>query len=360
MNRIPTLDGWRGVAILLVLIDHAIWGITGANPLGRVSQHGVAIFFVLSGYLITSRFCEEFDRTGKLDLGRFYARRFFRLMPAAWLYLAIVGVVLLSQGFFYTRRELLGSLLFFRNFIYNEGTSLTGHFWSLSLEEQFYLTWPAVLLFAGFKRARWIAGAAIVLLVAYRFSQRDTLLALPLWATFRTQFRADGLLIGCLAALLLPGLSRRFQPWMIWPLLLAFGFCLHRYDQIIPAGESLIIALLLHATTLFPQTIAARLLSWRALTFLGAISYSLYLWQQLFLLTRVTHPLDSLVPIALLFAIAILSHFYLELPLIRLGKNLSPSRASRCSSPRSSYSATSPHRRTSRSSSPAIGEPPAR
>src|ERR1700678_2855001 len=90
MKRITVLDGWRGVAILLVLFDHIQFSIHGTypQPWMQTGQHGVTIFFVLSGFLITSKLIEK-----PIDLRHFYIRRFFRLMPAAWTYLAALAVV---------------------------------------------------------------------------------------------------------------------------------------------------------------------------------------------------------------------------------------------------------------------------
>src|SRR6476646_7446998 len=92
MNRIPTLDGWRGIAIALVLFDHIQDSIMGhyARPWTATGYQGVTIFFVLSGFLITSKLLE-----GPINFKRFYLRRFFRLMPAAWVFL--VFLLLLSH-----------------------------------------------------------------------------------------------------------------------------------------------------------------------------------------------------------------------------------------------------------------------
>src|SRR5580692_4954116 len=92
MTRIRTLDGWRGIAILLVLVSHYS-PLNSALSVHGVGQHGVAIFFVLSGFLITTLLCEERSKNGVIDLRAFYKRRFFRLAPGAWCYL--VSIVLL-------------------------------------------------------------------------------------------------------------------------------------------------------------------------------------------------------------------------------------------------------------------------
>ena len=139
--RIPTLDGWRAIAITLVLIDHFTPGFPyhrGGKWLEIIGNHGVNIFFVLSGYLITSKLLEE----RSISLGRFYVRRFFRLMPAAWTYLAFVALIQLLHW-----RDALAHVFFYRNF-YDapHGGRSHAHFWNLSAEEEFYLVWPTILL----------------------------------------------------------------------------------------------------------------------------------------------------------------------------------------------------------------------
>ena len=197
MNRNPILDGWRGIAIALVLVDHIqdsllhhyvrSWSSTG--------YHGVTIFFVLSGFLITSKLLE-----GPISFRRFYLRRFFRLMPAAWLFLAsLLLLSWLTRNRFTSLAEVAACIFFCRNFFGQMGVA--GHFWSLSVEEQFYLVWPVTLLLAGSVRARWIVGLGAVCCAVFRFlSWGKYSQSFPTGPTF---LHADGLLVGCLLALLL-------------------------------------------------------------------------------------------------------------------------------------------------------------
>src|SRR5579871_4680695 len=137
-SRIPQLDGWRGIAILLVLVSHLMrWCCPWAFKIGG---RGVGIFFVLSGYLITSRLLRENECSARISLRRFYIKRFFRLMPCAWLYLIFLAVLGVLQPL-----EMAGCLFFFRGALPSTPTHiLTGHFWSLSIEEDFYLLWPSI------------------------------------------------------------------------------------------------------------------------------------------------------------------------------------------------------------------------
>ncbi len=323
MKRIPTLDGWRGVAILLVLLSHAgialrrVFYLPHANGIG---QHGVTIFFVLSGFLITSRLLAEGEKHGSISLQKFYIRRFFRLMPCAWAYLALVSVSVAASGHAIAAVYLLPSLFFFRNFVNPSGTHpITGHFWSLSIEEQFYMVWPSLLILAGRKRAAWVAIAGAICIAAYRFHYWGRLSRLPLQATFGTEFRADALLMGCAAALLLTALRPFLRAWMTLPLLALLVSCGIEYRHLIPLHESAAIALLLVVTSENPHTSFGRALDWKPLAYVGKLSYSIYVWQQYFLLT-VHSVLAFAVSLVVLPMVAFTSYTLIEEPFVRRGK----------------------------------------
>jgi peptidoglycan/LPS O-acetylase OafA/YrhL len=290
--HIPSLDGWRGIAILLVLASHtaiAFRHIVYVPHVDAIGQHGVAIFFVLSGFLITRLLVSEDQANSSINLRSFYVRRFFRLAPCAWVYLAVL-IALYSgvQHKPFTAGDIVGSLFFFRNFIDATGlhASATGHFWSLSIEEQFYLVWPSILVFAGVKRCRWICVIGALIIAFYRLQHWEQLAQLPLQATFGTQYRADSLLIGCAAALWLRDLEPYLRKWMTLPLVFALVACMATYGQLIPIRESVVIALLLAITSMESRSNVTSLLDWMPLRTIGKYSYSLYIWQQLLLLTR--------------------------------------------------------------------------
>jgi peptidoglycan/LPS O-acetylase OafA/YrhL len=280
--RIPTLDGWRGVAILLVLFDHIQFVLLRrfARPWTQTGQHGVTIFFVLSGFLITSKLME-----GPIDLRRFYLRRFFRLMPVAWIFLAFLLLFDRLTGTKGTSLSEVRSCLFsYRNFLLHGGNA--SHFWTLSLEEQFYLVWPVLLLLAGVRRCRWVAIFGAISCAFYRWI---------FWAHYSTslagresQVRADALLVGCLLAFLMadPRLRSSAARWTkVWalPASAILLFCIARFHEIPPLTESLCIAELLAATVLHPQSLFAQPLSFPALGWLGTVSYSVYVWQEFFM-----------------------------------------------------------------------------
>jgi peptidoglycan/LPS O-acetylase OafA/YrhL len=323
-GRIPALDGWRGVAILLVLFDHFQASLLDhfAFPWLQTGLHGVTIFFVLSGFLITSKLVE-----GDLNLRQFYIRRFFRLMPAAWAYLATLLFLKRMSGGFTTWPEIRACLLFYRNMVDMSGYQMAGHFWSLSLEEQFYLIWPFLLLLAGIRRSRYIAAAGAISCAVYRwyFWPRYDRLGL----NFVTQVRADAVLVGCLMALLLSNprvrlASMRWAKWTAIPALMMLLFCIARFHSLVPLRECASIAVLISTCVLFQGSIWTRLLSWRPLTWLGDVSYSIYLWQGLFV--HLGDGAEKLLNICIglpIFALA--SYFWIEKPCIRLGHRLSSS-----------------------------------
>lgn len=315
MERIRSLDGWRGIAILIVLADHYEYALLGEahSAIWGIGQHGVTIFFVLSGYLITLSLI-----TKESGLATFYKRRFFRLMPVAWTYLIFV---LLLQLAFRVNDALLQyvvpSLLFYRNFI-PTGAGNTGHFWSLSLEEQFYFIWPAILLTAGKRKAKWIAIAGAVGCAAYRFHAWDAYNKVGVDTA--TQVRADALLIGCALALILYG-SRRPQLWypiltsLALPALAYLVFCIVHFRWLPPLTESVAIAVLVGASTNPANSMLSRTLSWTPLAWVGRASYSIYVWQQFFMNYR--SPLFLLVGVPIL---SIASFRFVELPFQQFGR----------------------------------------
>jgi peptidoglycan/LPS O-acetylase OafA/YrhL len=272
-ERVAVLDGWRGIAIIMVVADHVNRSVDEPIPwLNWFGQHGVTLFFVLSGYLITSRLKAEMERTGGVDLKAFYVRRFFRLQPCAWVFLAAV-TILFSPSIF----DILSCLVFARNFIH--ANTWTTHFWSLSIEEQFYLFWPPVFVLLRKRKsaaaAAAIAGAALS--VAWRWSHPIALVVADFPQSTHTLLRSDALFIGCVAALVpLPtGRTRKVLTYAAWVVFLAY---LAVWREIPPALESIAIAVLLADTS----TRRVRFLEFPALVNIGLASYSVYVWQALF------------------------------------------------------------------------------
>ena len=283
-----------------------------------LGQHGVTIFFVLSGYLITTRLLEERE----INLKAFYLRRFFRLMPCAWLYLGTICLLNALIGARLIGNDLWSSLFFFRNFWPGKAdwsSVSTGHFWSLSIEEQFYFLWPPILAMLGRKRGLIAACVIVTGVSLFRFTH---------WSAYNTypnlcysQVRFDELCIGCVLAIAFTfEAPRRFfqarGSQLIWLVLPLLCWHIYRYRFLIPLSETLLIALALGCTAMMPQSVFGRVLEFAPLKKLGVISYSLYVWQQIIFRFH-------FIPVAIAVAfIALFSFEFIEKRFIEIGKAL--------------------------------------
>ncbi len=345
--RIRTLDGWRGVAISMVVAQHAIhWARFPDATWAFLGSTGVNLFFVISGFIITRRFLDELDGTSTIDLRRFYFKRAFRILPLVCVYLLIVVLLFaLIRLQDFQLSEIPASLFFFRNYQFaatGEGL-FTAHFWSLSVEEHFYLLWPVIFLWLGKRRGLWFALLGAVGCAAWRYydcMNPNSWLGrhLPghaLWLRqARTDARFDGLLLGCAAAILLTQpavrsfIDRNFpkETPLIGAILLLLNIL--RTNGWTTLSSNLLMVLVIASTLVVTDGLSHKWLNSRVLVWIGTISYSAYIWQELFL-TRAHSadaPLGALgfFPFNILatFLIATLSFFLIERPCIALGRRL--------------------------------------
>jgi peptidoglycan/LPS O-acetylase OafA/YrhL len=329
----PVLDGLRAFAILLVLFAH---GSPWAKHIPfDAGSSGVQIFFVLSGFLITNRVVHVYTDVGSVCFGRFYYHRAFRILPLLLAYVLTLSVLIwVIPRFPASLAELGASLLFFRNYFLSPGW-FTGHFWSLAVEEHYYLLWPLVLHLAGKRRAPWVAVAIAFLCVGWRATLSHyhvTLGHVPLYC--RTDTRLDGLLIGSALALLLsePSNLARIRRWIgprdsfVFLALLLAVWVAGAWSEMGFRGiqETLVVAGLILSMVVHQNCAVSRFFSWAPLTWIGRLSYSLYIWQQLFLVPSSTgSPLGALnrFPLNFLcvFGVASLSYYCLEQPIRSFG-----------------------------------------
>jgi peptidoglycan/LPS O-acetylase OafA/YrhL len=344
---LPGIDALRALAVLAVFLYHA--GI-GWMPGGFL---GVDVFFVISGYLITSLLLREFRRDGHLRLGRFWLRRARRLLPAVGVLIAltmVLAAIVEPDRIDQLRGDAVASLLYFANwhFIYGHESyfesfqrpSLFRHLWSLSVEEQFYLFWP--LLFAAgmklFGRTRLLLGVLAGALASVALAW---LLFDPGHDASRVYYGTDTHAVGLLAGVALAlvwspvELRRHRSGPLVGPILdglgvLALGYLLlaflhvHDYDLALWHGGYLWLALattLLLASLAHPAAGLGALLGRGPVVWLGLRSYSFYLWHwPVLALTRpgvdVSLPRGVLVPLQLLVVLALadLSYRFVELP----------------------------------------------
>jgi peptidoglycan/LPS O-acetylase OafA/YrhL len=319
LGYVPALDGLRGIAILLVIGRHYfLWPLGGGGA-------GVNLFFVLSGYLITTLLFEEHAATGRISLTGFYQRRARRLVPAlAVMLLAYLVGASITGGFVGAARAVAAGGFYTANIAQAYWPNLIGRrpigpLWSLSLEEQFYLLWPLallVLLRFGVRRRRVIVGLGV--LIAAIWAERVWLTlghANPQRILASPESSADALLCGVLVAYALQKERKRDEQLaLVALLLLAFVAWAGRNEAmngplIDLAGAGLVMFAVQR------QSWLSRALAWKPLVQLGVISYSLYLWHML--VFSWLEPAGRFAALAAALAVAWLSYRYVETPFRR-------------------------------------------
>lgn len=341
-TRIPCLDGLRALSIGLVISGHASFAYN-TTELGRLfkkffgnQELGVSIFFVISGYLITWLLLEEQKREGTISLKAFYVRRAFRIWPAFYFFLAVMALLGALGSITLHSRDLYSAMLFVWN--YHPATSdwWVGHSWSLSVEEQFYLLWPAAVLLLN-RRSVFRLAAAIIL-----FSPLIRLCWYFLFPEWRGRMsimlhtRADTLMFGAVLALLQGEgwFEEKFRKLGGPALAIAAALFIFivspvlkehfRGSYLMTAGyslEGLFIAYLIYWLVRNSHGWIGIMLNSRPFVHVGNLSFSLYLWQQFFL-TEKSPVLAGVFPWSLVFTYlaAELSYRLVERPFLRMKK----------------------------------------
>jgi peptidoglycan/LPS O-acetylase OafA/YrhL len=343
----PALDGVRGLAILLVV------GFHGGLPGMEGGFVGVQLFFVLSGFLITTLLLQESERRGRIALRRFYARRALRLLPAL---VVLLAAVLIYSRLEYsaaaahaTARDVWSSLLYIQNWFPATGhpvpLGLLDHAWSLAIEEQFYLIWPLCLILllrlrlprlavvgivaggavasAGWRLVEWQRGVPYGRMYYGTDTRADALLigcaagAAVAWGLIPRSRKADSVLHG-LAILAIPVIALvvatgRFASGFLY----GGGFTL----------VSVATAVLLVELVRIPTGALGRLFAHSSLTWAGRLSYSLYLWHWpvvIVFANRLSRWPNFFIDLMLAVALAECSYHLVEMPFLRLKRRLAP------------------------------------
>ena len=339
----PQLDGVRALAVLSVVASHAqVRQLAGGGI-------GVDIFFVLSGFLITSLLIREKQASGTISFSAFYKRRAARLLPALVIVSLVSAPLFAIVRPYKTDAILIGvgtALLYISSWIRALGISSLGwfgHTWSLSVEEVFYALWPIlfsrIVRLGSQRRVRAVVVLVFVIAVTYRLSLTGFGVS-GNWQYNAPDARAEQLLAGCVVGVILP----YFKPpsrWVInaWRLLVSVSCVFLLIEVIRPnepiniyqggstviaASASLVIAFLVS----YPSCVLATCLKWRLFVWVGQRSYGIYLWHLplLGLFDLRGWPLRDRVlgcAVALMLTplIAALSYRYIELPFLRRGKS---------------------------------------
>lgn len=314
-SRYQVLDGWRAISILLVLLGHLFpigpkaWQLNGA-----VAASGMAIFFILSGFLITSILLRD------QNIVHFLTRRFLRIVPLAWLFIAITLVASSAASNTY-----LPHFLFYVNWPPMTFTNHTGHLWSLCVEMQFYLL--VALLVAVFKKHAFILLPILCIAITVNRYINDVPMAI------NTYYRLDEILAGCILALIYHKSSyviknniAKLNPLFLFLLLLLSAHS----DGGLFTYLRPYIAMLLIGSTLFSQDITwfKNWLKGQFLFYIASISFALYVIHGGLIDTwlgegdKLEKYLKRPLLLAVTFALAHVSTFYYEKHWINLGKKL--------------------------------------
>jgi peptidoglycan/LPS O-acetylase OafA/YrhL len=291
----PDLDGLRAVAVALVILSHAGWPWVNNG-----GDAGVTAFFVLSGYLITNLLVNQQARTGRIDVVAFYRRRIVRLAPAllgVMAFALLFGLVVGWQGRW--QIGLLSCVLYISNWVQVAGVPIQplGHTWSLAIEEQFYLVWPALLILV---RGRILSVAIVAILVASAIRVATT----GPFEYFSTITRVDAILIGCVVALIRP----RWHPSVA-----VVGLCALPVIALLNPDHDVAIPAAMIAAT---AVIIGRFEPLGALAPIGLRAYSLYLWN--WPMTILFGSIGLLAPLMTVL-VAEVSFRFLEAPFLRRG-----------------------------------------
>jgi peptidoglycan/LPS O-acetylase OafA/YrhL len=360
-RRWPALDGMRGIAVLAVILYHV--GVLAGGYLG------VDVFFVLSGFLITSWLIGEWDaRGGRVSLPDFYARRVLRLFPALGCVilaaLVFAGCLAMTSGSgersyaLITLHSVPWVLAFAGNWVRAFGSpplthslGVLGHTWSLAVEEQFYLLWPLLFVLLMRRRiSRDRLALALGVLAVAEMVYRGWLAGLGTSQNriyYATDTHSDGLLIGCALAFWLarrnagpdsPGRARTALGWLAGIVLSALLMVGSRMGGPVETSLAVLASGVLVAGIVAGGAPAGvlRVLRSRSLVLVGRRSYGLYLWQYILLAaaealcseagvsrlgpvqSRVVFAAAMAAGVVATFGVAELSYKYVELPALRL------------------------------------------
>lgn len=338
-RRIPSLDGFRAVAVLLVIGSHVVLSHsnstedTGILANFYIGGAGVRIFFVISGFLITYLLLTERSITGKVDLGAFYIRRVLRIFPAFYCYLIALSILNSFLDLDISALHFLSAALYLHNFYFWGSNWFINHTWSLAVEEQFYLIWPFIFVLIGRLKKNWIwfcvllIGGAVRSL-QYKFPETSNFFLAPFL------MHADFLFSGCFLAYLkfyepekITTYINNVKPVFIYIAIFVIWVCTTLeyhpvYDRLfVPISGAIVnlsISFLIMYFVVREDSLGFALLNASIMTFIGKLSYSLYIWQQVFLSSKDFWFTSFPSNLILTFLTAYGSYTFIEKPFLKL------------------------------------------
>lgn len=326
-RHFTTLDGLRGIAVLMVLCVHStdsFW-----DPLNGAL--GVSLFFVLSGYLITTLLLREKAETGTISLRKFYVRRIFRILPLYYVALAAFSILVLMFELGSRPNEYPSRLIHFLTFTNELASSGTfGHSWTLGVEEKFYLIWPFLMFAMPLFRDHRMAVASSALLLTGVAALVPPTEYLGLYTA---------LIVGSVVAVAMHDVKTfRVAEYLAAPLPSFIALAVAVATLTVSSDSKVQVFFPLAAALVFPSIVlestwTTSVLKWRPLRRLGIISYAVYLFHPLCIeiVDRILPPGQELVSIQILRLVAILAlsacvaevmHRLVEQPMIRIGRKL--------------------------------------
>jgi peptidoglycan/LPS O-acetylase OafA/YrhL len=323
-SRDRTIDGFRAIAALGVVFSHAVTfrfansSLAGMHYLqklaGSLSQTSVQIFFVVSGYIITSLLLGEERKRGRISVPAFYIRRACRILPPLMPLFATIIVLRYLRFIELDNASLISSMTFTCNLGFVDCGWWVAHTWSLAVEEQFYLLWPMLLILTT-RRPLLLACIVACLLTIFVITP-------PGWHNNYVSFAC--IAMGALYAAHEPTrtLLQRQANYFLW---IVAGALLILGPPFLPTKLSQSLMPFLIPYLIFAGrelAIVRTVLAWKPIQAVGLASYSLYLWQQLFL-AKPSLYLGPVFPVWLLPLVVFLSVVLIEQPFIRLGRRLS-------------------------------------
>lgn len=350
MQKLPSLNGLRAISVLLVINSHlylhyyyfdAKFGLKWLLcEFFKNGSLGVNIFFVISGFLITEILRNEERTFGEISIRLFFFKRVLRIFPAYFFMLLMYWMLQNANVIAIPKNAWLTALTFTKYFNWNLDW-YTGHAWSLSIEEQFYLVWPIIFLYG--KKRRHLVPLAICIavpLVRIFAFIRPT----ELFNDFTLFTRIDAIAIGCLLSFGKAEVMHMVKGYLTWLFLFSIGllFFMPYIETIVnreglrfllvPFGTTwgtlanLCICIILLYSLSGKDHIWHRLLNCKPLDFIGILSYSLYLWQQFFLKNTTAWYHKFPLNILLIVMAALFSYYIIEKPFLLLKKRITETR----------------------------------